>query len=1233
MHAGIQPGPNTASAPGCSDAYARRSPFDPKKSCRPGPVVRAARFRLLAESCVARGVSSAALVRIVTALMSSWYASLFSRKHSGKHGMQLCARQTMQCAAKGSATGALLLVMPPFRERCQLQVAHRLMLALTGVLYRLRPSPSRAQLSRQGAGSGVLAIRQMYTGVHVQPLGNIERSVGRLELCPLWSSLLFVAKCPRWPPALLAEVTSWPSAQKREGEKGEEEISFSGAHYKSTLERFEAWRLLRDVCSSHSNPRLRYGSMSSSLSGSPASPTPCRHGRRVQHVQRKDWAGALQRLAEMWDFNLSPSAIAYTQCISCCAKAGKLTMALHLLRELRTTPGVETDVVAVNAGLSACALRGAWREAFHLARTVPCMTLLPSVVTWSSTISACEKGGNNWPAVFNIFKVMRQCIIRPNTITLNAGISSCRSCWSQALFLAATEGPLAAETQRDLLSYSAAISGCERGGQWSQALMLLQAVSKRSLRRDVPFFSSAVSACEKGMQWLTTLQLLDILEAQQLVPDVVVIGACQSQYLWTSALQLLEELPGRSLLPSLVFCNAALSACAPRWRWALQVLSALGACAHRPDQHTFVAAIDACERGGRWQLALDLLQRLVSSRLELNAYPFNGVSSALCGSGRWELALELISLMLRQALRTTHVQHVAVHLLACSCGHAGQALCQLDELSNGSFSHLRALACVVGFEKPGAPVCGGLSACEARAKVAGFLESLPQESVEFGLQRGGRVLLGDEMGLGKTLQALLLAAQYEAEWPLLVVAPSSLRFVWREQAAQWLPHLVGADGGQVQVIRTGKDKVNKCARVVVTTYDLLRRSESLRRRADGRDYLAVIVDESQNIKEASSQRTKVVVGICKAARRVLLLSGTPAVNRAAELYTQLEALLPAEMPSFAQFAERFCYKQQGSELLLTQNFGGRRTIKWIGVQRPAELHCLLNTVMKRRLKHQVLQQLGPGLFTMARLPEKRRMRVPLDPEKMSQEKLRDVERRTRQMGNVDFNSGKALGDTAQLFRDTAEVTIVWYWMQVAQCDMLGGFAGQALNTTVYDHQAQLQQSFESYGSIALEEKLKRAKFGYIRIDGQTGASERPKLVSRFQEDESVRVAVLSITAAGTGLTLTAAQTVVFAELYWVPGQMHQAEDRAHRIGQRDCVSVHYLIAKDTLDEVLYRTLEKKTVSTTRILNGHGSGLDMLQHSPECDGSLKRKVDSNPDTAKAEQPEKCRRSDALRTPGC
>jgi len=466
--------------------------------------------------------------------------------------------------------------------------------------------------------------------------------------------------------------------------------------------------------------------------------------------------------------------------------------------------------------------------------------------------------------------------------------------------------------------------------------------------------------------------------------------------------------------------------------------------------------------------------------------------------------------------------------------------------------------------------------------------------VAFGLHRGGRVLLGDEMGLGKTLQALLLAAQYQDEWPLLVIAPSSLRFVWRDQASQWLPHLAGPEGDRVQVVRNSKDKVSKTAHIVVCTYDLLRRCEGLRRRADGRDYLVVAVDESQSIKESTSQRTKVVVGICKAARRVLLLSGTPTVNRAAELYTQLEALLPAEMPSFAQFAERFCIKQM-------QCFGGRRTVKWNGVQRPKELNCLLGSVMIRRLKQDVLQQ----------LPPKRRMRIPLDPEKMNQDTLREVERRTRQMGAVDFSSGKALGDSAQLFRQTAEAKL-----------------GAVLDYV--EHLLSLNVKFLLFGHHhlvldAVEEKLTRAHYGHIRIDGHTAPPARANLVTQFQEDESIRVAVLSITAAGTGLTLTAAQTVVFAELFWVPGQMQQAEDRAHRIGQQDCVSVHYLVAKGTLDEVLYRTLERKTVSTTTILNGQGCGMDVAQYAAECDASMKRRVESDAGT---EQQSKRARSDTV-----
>merc|ERR1712176_1197110 len=121
----------------------------------------------------------------------------------------------------------------------------------------------------------------------------------------------------------------------------------------------------------------------------------------------------------------------------------------------------------------------------------------------------------------------------------------------------------------------------------------------------------------------------------------------------------------------------------------------------------------------------------------------------------------------------------------------------------------------------------------------------------------------------------------------------------------------------------------------------------------------------------------------------------------------------------------------------------------------------------------------------------------------------------------------------------------------------------------------------------------------VRIDGSTSAAQRPERVKRFQEMPSVRVALLSITAAGTGLTLTAAHMVVFAELYWVPGQLCQAEDRAHRIGQKSSVTVQYLIAKDTLDECLYNALERKTASTSEILNGYKIKLNASCHTPEA----------------------------------
>ncbi|XP_064401348.1 SWI/SNF-related matrix-associated actin-dependent regulator of chromatin subfamily A-like protein 1 [Halichondria panicea] len=107
------------------------------------------------------------------------------------------------------------------------------------------------------------------------------------------------------------------------------------------------------------------------------------------------------------------------------------------------------------------------------------------------------------------------------------------------------------------------------------------------------------------------------------------------------------------------------------------------------------------------------------------------------------------------------------------------------------------------------------------------------------------------------------------------------------------------------------------------------------------------------------------------------------------------------------------------------------------------------------------------------------------------------------------------------------------------------------------------------------EALDKKAITYIRIDGKTPADRRQALCDQFQHSEQCQVAVLSITTANAGLTLTAASTVIFAELFWNPGILVQAEDRAYRIGQKSSVNVHYLIAKDTVDDFIWPLIQNK----------------------------------------------------------
>jgi len=489
---------------------------------------------------------------------------------------------------------------------------------------------------------------------------------------------------------------------------------------------------------------------------------------------------------------------------------------------------------------------------------------------------------------------------------------------------------------------------------------------------------------------------------------------------------------------------------------------------------------------------------------------------------------------------------------------------------------------------------GGSAFDEMPAKTRDKLMAYQHEGVQFGIAHGGRCLIGDEMGLGKTLQALGIVANYREDWPCLVVAPSSMRFVWRDQIVEWLE----VQAEQVQVLTNGKEKLNGHARFVVVSYNLVAKQERFQKRADGSPYKTLIVDESHFVKEHKSQRTQATVAMCKSARRAIMLSGTATVNRAAEIYTQLDALMPGEIPSFLCFVERYCEQS-------VMHLPGRKVVKWTGSRCTGELNLYLsNSIMIRRLKKDVLSQ----------LPDKTRQRLVLDESQMDKVAIKKLEQLMQAIDEKEKQRLEALKEAGNKEGDKDKSTAL------ENNSHMFKLTSEAKAGAVLEHVEMLLDgdvkflcfAHHSFMLDKIEQQLQRKRVDYIRIDGGTKQEARPELVNRFQQEESVRVAVLSITACGQGLTLTAASHVVFAELYWVPGQLLQAEDRVHRVGQKSACLIQYLIAPKTMDERIFKMINQKACVVNGILNGEVKGM----MEPEPIASQQKLLD---DEAKSSAP--------------
>ena len=393
---------------------------------------------------------------------------------------------------------------------------------------------------------------------------------------------------------------------------------------------------------------------------------------------------------------------------------------------------------------------------------------------------------------------------------------------------------------------------------------------------------------------------------------------------------------------------------------------------------------------------------------------------------------------------------------------------------------------------------------------------------------GCRALLGDEMGLGKSMQGLAFISHRlnldGGERRVLLVCPSYLQIHWKTELQRHLS--IDAD--------IWENKACPTTQVVVMPY-----SKLTTRPVDSVLWDTIVADESHYIKTRTSQRTKAFIPLCHKCTALLLMSGTPCLNRPNELFTQMYAIRPQHCLSYHKFSERFCDAKR-------TRFGWTDT----GCSNADELHWLLKKeYMVRRLKRDVLTQLKP----------KTRYSVLLNIQTSKLKDLNGIRDEMRSLGRTreDMIRRKALVSAA--YRATAH----------AKAEEVSKYVNGRIENT---EEPFLVFSHHQVTLDTLEKNINTDS--YIRIDGGISKEKRQELVDRFQRGE-VRVALLSIMAAGTGLTLTRACVAVFAELYWCPGQLLQAEDRVHRVGQGNPVTIIYLLGRGTIDENIYTQVTHK----------------------------------------------------------
>ena len=401
-----------------------------------------------------------------------------------------------------------------------------------------------------------------------------------------------------------------------------------------------------------------------------------------------------------------------------------------------------------------------------------------------------------------------------------------------------------------------------------------------------------------------------------------------------------------------------------------------------------------------------------------------------------------------------------------------------------------------------------------------------------------RFILADDMGLGKTTSTVIASIESKAK-KVLIVCPASLKINWKREIEFYSEDHV--------LIVEGK-KWGSTFKYYIINYDILKNFHTTEKTEESEAYQIImnegfdlaIVDEAHYISNSQAQRTKLLNDILLKIPKVWLLTGTPMTSRPINYYNLLKIVNSPLTLNWKSYVMRYCKGYQF-------RVGGRKVWNTSGASNLDELREQTKAVVLRRLKTDVLD-----------LPEKIISPIWLElKNSFYDDELTEflrISEENKQKESITVTLNRLMKLRQLIAIEKVEHT----------CELIDKVLEQGKKVIVFTN--------FTMSLNMIHEKYKKKS---VILDGRMSKIARQESVDRFQNEDKVKIFIGNIKAAGVGITLTAADTVIMNDLSFVPADHSQAEDRAYRYGQKNSVLVYYPVFENTIEITIYNILQKK----------------------------------------------------------